>query len=66
MNLDTGNPTPNSLEEHWLPFTANRDFKSEPRLVVRSEGVYHWDHKGGKILDGSSALFNVAANRSPE
>ncbi|MDQ0325194.1 beta-alanine--pyruvate transaminase [Rhodopseudomonas julia] len=51
----------NSLESHWLPFTASRDFKAEPRLVVKSEGMYLWDHKGGKIIDGSSALFNVAA-----
>ena len=51
----------NSLEQHWMPFTGNRDFKIDPRLVVRSEGVYLWDHKGGKIIDGSSGLFNVAA-----
>lgn len=48
---------PNSLEEHWLPFTGNRDFKENPRLVVQSEVVYCWDHKGGKLIDGSSALF---------
>jgi beta-alanine--pyruvate transaminase len=52
--------SPNSLDAYWMPFTANRDFKTEPRLIVRSEGVYLWDHKGGKILDGSSSLFNVA------
>ena len=51
----------NSLEQHWMPFTGNRDFKANPRLVVKSEGVYLWDHKGGKIIDGSSGLFNVAA-----
>lgn len=51
----------NSLEEHWMPFTANRQFKAEPRLVAKSEGVYLWDHRGGKILDGSSGLFCVAA-----
>jgi beta-alanine--pyruvate transaminase len=53
--------TANTLENHWMPFTANRDFKESPRLVVKSEGVHLWDHKGGKILDGSSGLFNVAA-----
>jgi len=53
--------TANSLENHWMPFTANRDFKADPRLVVRGEGVYYWDHKGGKILDGSSGLFCSAA-----
>ena len=47
----------NSLEEHWMPFTANRDFKAEPRLIVKGEGVYYTDHKGGKVIDGSSALF---------
>ncbi|MEO0359884.1 MAG: aspartate aminotransferase family protein [Pseudomonadota bacterium] len=57
-DLPNGLPArPNSLEEHWLPFTGNRDFKENPRLVVQSEGVYCWDHKGGKLIDGSSALF---------
>ena len=52
--------TANSLEEHWLPFTQNKEFKENPRLVVKSEGCYMWDQNGGKILDGSSSLFNVA------
>ncbi len=47
----------NSLEEHWMPFSANRDFKQNPRLIVKSEGMYCWDHKGGKVIDGSSGLF---------
>ena len=55
---DLATPTqPNSLEEQWLPFTANREFKNAPRLVVRGEGVYYTDHKGGRVIDGSSALF---------
>ena len=53
--------TANTLEKHWMPFTGNRDFKADPRLVVRGEGVYYWDHKGGRILDGSSGLFCSAA-----
>lgn len=58
-DLPNGLPTrPNSLEEHWMPFTGNRDFKDNPRLVVQSEGVYCWDHKGGKLIDGSSALLS--------
>ncbi|MGU9962059.1 MAG: aspartate aminotransferase family protein [Candidatus Puniceispirillales bacterium WSBS_2018_MAG_OTU23] len=47
----------NSLEEHWMPFTGNRDFKANPRLVVKSEGMYCWDYKGDKLIDGSSSLF---------
>ena len=51
----------NSLEAHWMPFTANRDFKAAPRLVTRSEGMYLWNQNGDRLIDGSSGLFNVAA-----
>jgi beta-alanine--pyruvate transaminase len=54
----------NTLENHWLPFTSNRDFKREPRLLVKGEGVYYWNHKGEKLLDGSSGLFCVAAGHA--
>jgi beta-alanine--pyruvate transaminase len=49
------------LEAHWMPFTANRDFKASPRLVTRSEGMYLWNQDGDRLVDGSSGLFNVAA-----
>ena len=51
----------NTLEHYWMPFTANRDFKADPRLVVRGEGVHYWNHRGERILDGSSGLFCSAA-----
>jgi beta-alanine--pyruvate transaminase len=54
----------NTLENHWLPFTANRDFKQEPRLLVKGEGVYYWNHKGEKLIDGSSGLFCCAAGHA--
>ena len=47
----------NDLEQHWMPFTANREFKSDPRLIVGGSGVYFKDHKGGTVIDGSSGLF---------
>ena len=47
----------NSLENHWMPF-CNRDFKANPRLVVKSEGMYCWDYKGGKLIDGSSGYLH--------
>jgi len=48
---------PNSLEAQWMPFTDNRGFKAEPRLVVEAEGNYLTDHRGSTIIDGSSGLF---------
>ncbi len=55
---------PQSLQSYWMPFTSNRDFKSEPRIIERAEGVYCWDQNGHKIIDGSSGLFCVAAGHS--
>ncbi len=56
MNTTTG-----TLENYWMPFTANRDFKADPRLFVQAEGVYYRSRDGKKILDGSSGLFCCAA-----
>ncbi len=51
----------NTLEHHWLPFTANRQFKEEPRLMSKAEGMYYWNHKGERIIDACSGLFCCAA-----
>jgi len=57
----------NSLEEHWMPFTGNRDFKENPRIVVAGEGVSYTDHRGGRVIDGSSGLFcSPAGHARPE
>ncbi len=61
MNVPLTSFNPNSLEAHWMPFTANKAFKADPRLLVKSEGAYAWDHKGGRVIDGSSGLFCVPA-----
>ena len=48
---------PNSLEEHWMPFTSNRDFKENPRLIIGAKGVYLKNHQGKTMIDASSGLF---------
>jgi beta-alanine--pyruvate transaminase len=53
--------TTNTLEHHWMPFTANRDFKADPRLLVRASGGYYWNHHGDRVVDGASGLFCSAA-----
>src|SRR4029078_11868148 len=52
---------PLSLDELWMPFTPNRDFKADPRSVVKAEGMYYWNDRGERIIDASSGLFCVAA-----
>ncbi len=61
MNASVTSFTPNSLEAHWMPFTANKAFKEDPRLLVKSEGVYAWNHHGDQVIDGSSGLFCTPA-----
>jgi beta-alanine--pyruvate transaminase len=51
----------NSLEEYWMPFTANRAFKANPRIMTGASGAYYTSHQGHQIIDGSSGLFCVAA-----
>jgi beta-alanine--pyruvate transaminase len=50
-----------SLEELWMPFTANRAFKRAPRLLASSSGVHYLDVEGRTILDGTAGLWCVNA-----
>jgi beta-alanine--pyruvate transaminase len=50
-----------SLDEYWMPFTPNRDFKSDPKMVVRAEGMYYWNERGDRLIDAASGLFCCAA-----
>ncbi len=52
-------PTNDPLFHHWMPFTANRQFQEQPRLIARAEGVYYYNTRGEKLLDGSSGLYCI-------
>lgn len=54
-------PIPNSLEQHWMPFTANRHFKANPRILTGAKGMYFTTDHGNQVIDGSAGLFCVAA-----
>lgn len=56
MNTNTQLP---DLSAYWMPFTANRDFKANPRLLVSAEGMYYRDAHGHAILDGTAGLWCV-------
>jgi beta-alanine--pyruvate transaminase len=45
----------------WMPFTANRQFKAAPRLLVGASGMYYTAHDGRRVLDGTSGLWCVNA-----
>ena len=52
-------PTNDPLFHHWMPFTANQQFLEQPRLIARAEGVYYYNTRGEKLLDGSSGLYCI-------
>ena len=54
-------PRPNSLDAFWMPFTPNRAFKADPRLVVRAEGMHYYTPDNRAILDATSGLWCCAA-----
>jgi beta-alanine--pyruvate transaminase len=59
-------PAPNNLEAFWMPFTANRQFKKAPRLLVEAEGMYYKSADGREILDGTAGLWCCnAGHRRP-
>ena len=45
------------LDPHWMPFTGNRQFKANPRIMVSAKGAYYTDKDGKQILDGLSGLW---------
>ena len=45
------------LAAHWMPFTGNREFKANPRLIVGGEGAYYTTHDGRRLFDGLSGLW---------
>ena len=55
---------PLNLEPFWMPFTANRQFKAQPRLLESAEGMYYRSMDGHKILDGTAGLWCVNAGHS--
>ncbi len=57
MSNENRTGMPNSLHEHWMPFTSNKDFKESPRLITEAKGVYLKNHHGKTMIDASSGLF---------
>ncbi|MDK4703382.1 aspartate aminotransferase family protein [Rhizobium sp. CNPSo 4062] len=49
------------LDNFWMPFTANRQFKAAPRLLAAADGMYYTDVDGKKVLDGTAGLWCVNA-----
>ena len=52
------------LDAHWMPFTGNRQFKQDPRILVGADGLYYTDAGGRQIFDGLSGLWSCGAGHN--
>ena len=46
-----------ALEAFWLPFTPNRAFKANPRILARAQGMFYYDEQNRELLDGLAGLW---------
>ncbi|SEN24945.1 aspartate aminotransferase family protein [Halomonas caseinilytica] len=53
--------SPEQLDAYWMPYTGNRQFKRDPRIIVGAEGSYLTDAEGRRIFDGLSGLWTCGA-----
>ncbi|RDD61617.1 aspartate aminotransferase family protein [Ferruginivarius sediminum] len=56
--------TPNNLEPFWMPFTWNRRFKEQPKLITGADGMHYTTHDGREVLDGTAGLWCVNAGHN--
>jgi beta-alanine--pyruvate transaminase len=65
MALDRPTPVPNDLSAFWMPFTANRQFKKNPRMFVSADRMHYRTADGREVLDGTAGLWccNAGHNR---
>ncbi len=63
-NLAQTQLSPADMEAFWMPFSANRQFKANPRLFVSAKDMYYTTADGREVLDGSGGLWCVNAGHS--
>ena len=48
-----------NLDAYWMPYTGNRQFKRDPRIIHSAQGVWFMDSDGRQVLDGHSGLWTT-------
>lgn len=61
----SANTAPNDLDSYWMPFSNNRRFKRQPKMLARADGMFYFTPDNRKILDGTAGLWccNAGHNR---
>ena len=48
---------PNNLDAFWMPYSDNRYFKAQPRMLARAEGMSYFTPEGREVLDATAGLW---------
>ena len=54
----------NNMDAFWMPFTANRQFKKNPRMFVSADRMHYTTADGRQVLDGTAGLWCVNAGHN--
>ncbi len=59
----TAAPThrPNNLDAYFMPFTAQKSFKRQPRMITGAKGMYYYSDDGRELIDSCAGLWCVNA-----
>lgn len=63
-NAPVGLASQLKLDAHWMPYTANRNFQRDPRLIVAAQGRYLTDDRGRQVYDSLSGLWTCGAGHT--
>ncbi|HLA02442.1 MAG TPA: aspartate aminotransferase family protein [Aestuariivirga sp.] len=60
-NINIAEVVQHDIDHHFHPFTDHKALHAAggPRVITHADGIYIWDGKGNKILDGFSGLWCV-------
>jgi len=62
--MNDQSPIPNDLDSFWMPFTASRWFKENPRMVTGADGLHYTSGDGRQVIDGTGGLWCVNAGHN--
>ncbi|WP_368677538.1 aspartate aminotransferase family protein [Acinetobacter lactucae] len=53
-----------NYQAHWMPFSANRNFHKDPRMIIGAKGSYLIDSAGREVYDSLSGLWTCGAGHT--
>ncbi|EPR9357875.1 aspartate aminotransferase family protein [Acinetobacter baumannii] len=62
--VQTNNNMHINYQAHWMPFSANRNFAKDPRMIVGAKGSNLIDDSGREIFDSLSGLWTCGAGHT--